>query len=114
MTRTAGDGGRPPTWSEDDASQSDEAFGNFMARLEQLSITGFPDPPSRDEITGVVRVDYYDTAGDELGFMELYRTTPSSPDDVVSYHVLTERTRMLAGAVRTLAERVDQDLIDIF
>ena len=89
--------------------EADAMFASFMERVDQLAIEGFDEPVSVFELERLVRVDYVGEGGEALGFLELLRG-PSTG----SYYLVSERTRVAARAISLLAERVEQDLPNIF
>ena len=117
---TAGDGDQARTmtrlasgeWTADpDGDVPDAGFGNFMQRVDQLAIAGYESSPAPDALRAVVRAEYFDEDGDALGFVELFRDDAAERDP---YYLRSERTRILAGAVTALAERVAEGLGEVF
>ena len=97
-------------WTEPGGDAPDAAFANFMDRVDQLAIGGYgarPGPATRV----LLRVEYLDAEGELLGFVELTRDDASERDP---YHIRSETTRIVARAVTSLAERVEQGLGEIF
>jgi len=110
MTRTGGSAGQAAVWTEpDDPGQPDLTFANFMERLGQLSIAGFDDEVSERSLDRLLRVDYTGRDGEALGFVELFRNVEGG-----AYFLRSERTRVPARTVQVFAERVEQDLSQIF
>jgi hypothetical protein len=110
MERSGGDAGAPGVWHPPDAPQrSDQTFANFMERVAQLAISGFETEVPPDSLELILRVEYADEDTEPLGFVELFRHLGSG-----EYYLSSERTRMVANAVGLLAERVEQDLPQIF
>ena len=98
-------------WTEADGGDPDTGFANFMQRVDQLAIAGYGDAPAPVTLRPLLRVEYLDDDGVSLGFTELVRDEGAERDP---YYVRSERTRVLARAVTTLAERVEQGLGEIF
>ena len=116
----AGTGGEPRTmargeageWTGPDSAEPDAGFANLMDRVGQLAIAGYGvDPSSLGNLMPLLRVDYVDAEGSPLGFMELFRDVGAERDP---YYIRSERTRVVARAVTTLAERVEQGLGEAF
>ena len=99
------------SWTPVDGGQPDEAFANFMQRVGQLAIGGYGADPAPGTLRPLLRVDYMDAEGATLGFVELLRDDSAESDP---YLIRSERTRILAHAVSTLSERVEQGLGDVF
>lgn len=115
-----GTGGEPRTmargeageWTGPESAEPDAGFANLMERIGQLAIAGYGvDPSSLGSPLPLLRVDYIDAEGSTLGFMELFRDAGAERDP---YYIRSERTRVLARAVTTLAERVEQGLGEAF
>ena len=98
-------------WTEVGGSVTDAAFANFMQRVDQLAIGGYGAEPSPAGTRSLLRVDYLDEAGEEVGFVELFHDELSERDP---YYIRSETTRIVAYAVTSLAERVEQGLGEIF
>ena len=116
----AGAGGEPRTmargesgdWTGPESAEPDAGFANLMERVGQLAIAGYGvDPSSLGNPVPLLRVDYLDAEGSALGFVELLRDVGAERDP---YYIRSERTRVLAEAVTTLAERVEQGLGEAF
>ena len=99
------------SWTPVGGGQPDEAFANFMQRVGQLAIGGYGADPAPGTLRPLLRVDYLDAEGATLGFVELLRDDSAESDP---YLIRSERTRILAHAVSTLSERVEQGLGDVF
>ncbi len=97
-------------WTEVGGDVPDVAFANFMQRVDQLAIGGY-GAEHGPVGTPLLRVDYLDDAGEELGFAELFHNELSERDP---YYIRSETTRIAAYAVTSLAERVEQGLGEIF
>lgn len=98
-------------WTPPDSEAPDAAFANFMQRVDQLAISGYEDPPPPGALPVLLRMDYLDENGDPIGFLEVFRDAAAERDP---YYLRTERTRILAGAVTALAERVAEALGEVF
>lgn len=116
----AGTGGEPRTmargeageWTGPESAEPDAGFANLMERVGQLAIAGYGvDPSALGSPIPLLRVDYIDEEGSTLGFVELFRDAGAERDP---YYIRSERTRVLARAVTTLAERVEQGLGEAF
>lgn len=87
--------------------QNDETVGNWMTKLDRLRPTEYvATPPEQREV--VVRVEFTTRSGDS-GFRELVKGPPGSsgkPD----YFLVTERTRLHAKVLLSIAEQVEQDV----
>ena len=99
------------SWTPVDGGQPDEAFANFMQRVGELAIGGYGIDPVPATLRPLLRVDYQDAEGASLGFLELLRDDAAETNPFL---LRSERTRVLASAVASLAERVEQGLGDVF
>ena len=106
MART-GDG----EWTEVDGDVPDAAFANFMQRVDQLAIGGYGAEPDPVSTQSLLRVDYLDDTGEQLGFVELLHDDMAEQDP---YFIRSETTRIVAFAVTSLAERVREGLGEVF
>lgn len=101
-------------WSAPDApGEADQTFANFMARLDQLSVSDYTPDLAPDDLDFLLRADYQDADGEALGYLELFRM-PGSGEGPARYFVRTERTRVLGEVFSTLGERVEEDLAQVF
>jgi len=99
-------------WTGPESTEPDAGFANLMERIGQLAIAGYGvDPSSLGNPIPLLRVDYIDAEGSALGFVELFRDASAERD---GYYIRSERTRVVAHAVTTLAERVEQGLGEAF
>lgn len=98
-------------WAAAEGEAPDAGFGNFMQRVDQLAIAGYDSLPPASRLRSLLRVEYFDEDGDVLGFVELFRDDSAERDP---YYLKSERTRILAGAVTALAERVAEGLGEAF
>jgi hypothetical protein len=100
----------PAVWtSVDEPDEADQTFANFMERVGQLAIQGFDAQPDPESLERLVRIEYSGEDGEALGFLELFRGSLPGV-----YYLSSERTRVPAGAIALLAQRVEQDLSTIF
>lgn len=97
-------------WTAVDDETPDEGFANFMERVDQLAIGGYGAEPAMTA-RPLLRVDYLDDSGEPLGFVELFHDDAAERDP---YYIRSETTRIVAFAVTSLAERVEQGLGDVF
>jgi hypothetical protein len=80
-----------------------------MERVGQLAIAGFEDQVPVESLERLLRVEYAGSEDESLGFLELFRLPESG-----SYYLRSERTRVPARTIQAFAERVEQDLSQIF
>ncbi len=106
MARTEAGG-----WTDPDTGTPDAAFANFMQRVDQLAIGGYGADPDPARTRPVVRVDFLDGSGETLGFVELLHDAEAGRDP---WYIRSETTRIVAFAVNSLAERVEQGLAEVF
>ena len=111
MVRRPSEIGDPAVWYPlGSPEQPDLTFANFMERVGQISIEGFGEEVSAESLIELMRVEYFDENDEPIGFLELY-TESREPGG--NYYVFSERTKVLAGAIRSLAETVARDLENI-
>lgn len=112
MQRVSSGAGAPAAWAPPESPERpDPEFADFMERVSQLAIDGFPPPMDADALEAILRVDYLDERGEPLGFLVLYRDHADPGGDL---YLLSERTHVVARAVRLLAERVEQEVPGLF
>ena len=112
MVRQPSEIGDPATWYPLGLpEQPDLTFANFMQRIGQVSIEGFGKEVPVDSLVELMRIEYFDEDDEEIGFLELYTESEESGED---YYLLSERTKILAKAVKSIAEMIALDLTDIF
>ena len=110
MVRSGGATEAATAWSDPAGSRGpDLTFGNFMERVDQVAIAGFEDEVTVASLERVLRVEYVGSEDEPLGFLELFRR-PEGGD----YYLRSERTRVPARTIQAFAERVEQDLSQIF
>ena len=111
MVRQRTEIGDPAVWHPlGSPGQADLTFANFMERVGQISIEGFGEEVSAESLIELMRVEYFDEDDEPIGFLELYTESRESGGN---YYVFSERTKVLAGAIRSLAETVARDLENI-
>lgn len=98
-------------WTAVDGDIPDPAFANFMQRVDQLAIGGYGAEPGPLSTQSLLRVDYLDAAGEQLGFVEIFHDDLAEQDP---YFIRSETTRIVAFAVTSLAERVREGLGEVF
>ena len=98
-------------WTDVGGDVPDAAFANFMQRVDQLAIGGYGAEPGPMSTRSLLRVDYLDDAGEQLGFVELFHDNLAEQDP---YFIRSETTRIVAYAVTSLAERVREGLGEVF
>lgn len=106
MVRTESD-----DWMEPGSDVPDVSFGNFMERVNEMAIEGYDNPPARERLRQVLRMDYLGDDGDVLGFLELFRDDSAERN---AYYLRSESTRIVARAHSVMAERLEQAVGDIF
>ena len=115
--------GKKTTWSWSDTPDKDDlTIANFLDRAGKLKPVRYDTEVDVATLDKIATVKYQGEKGD-LGFMEVYRQLPKNQKDDpknpskvkrTEYFVKTERTRSLGKASRMSAERVDQDLVELF
>ena len=114
MARRPGAEAAASAWVSSDApDEPDQAFENFMNHVRALAFSSFESTASLDTMELLVRIDYRGEAQALMGFMTVHRVATAEPD-IWDYFFHTEATRIPARAHRSLAERVDRDLADVF
>ena len=112
MVRQPAEIGDPATWYPlGSPGQSDLTFANFMERVGQVSIEGFGKEVSVGLMVELMRIEYFDEDDEEIGFLELYTESDNSGEH---YYIVSERTKILAEAVKSFVEMVALDLTEIF
>ncbi len=101
-------------WSSPDTpGDGDQTFANFMERVQQLSVLTYDVGLDVDTLQLVVRIDFTGESEAPIGFLEMFRA-PADDQGVSEFYLRSEATRVAARASRSFAERVAQDLADIF
>lgn len=86
---------------------ADETLGNWMAKVDRLRPTEYPQTPPDPRET-VVRIDYAGSGG-PLGYLEVVRG-PAADTGKPQYFVVTERTRLHGKVTGSVGEQVEQDV----
>ncbi len=95
-------------WAAEAAKETpDETLGNWMAKVDRLRPTEFPQAAPEPRET-VVRIDYAGSGG-PLGYVEVVRG-PAADSGKPQYFVLTERTRLHGKVTGSVGEQVEQDI----
>lgn len=97
----------------DEPDRTDATFVNFMGRVETLRVLDYHPELDADSLELLARLEYLDDDGDQLGVLEFYRRNGSAEEDT-AYYLRTERTRILARVNVPVAERVAEDLEQLF
>ncbi len=98
------------SWREDGAGGPDPVLDGLMQRVGQLAIGGFDVPSGAAASTPFLRVDYFGPDDEPIGFVELLR---GSVTDSAAFYLRSETTRVLARAVASLAQRVEQGVEEL-
>ncbi len=89
---------------------ADETLGNWMAKVDRLRPTEYPQT-APDPRETVVRIDYAGSGG-PLGYLEVVRG-PAADTGKPQYFVVTERTRLHGKVTGSAGEQVEQDIATI-
>ncbi len=100
----------------------DPSLGSFLDRLQKLKPTKYEPSLDASSLVHIATLRYRDKNEKSLGYLELYRQLASAqepsekPGAVLQtqYYIKTERTRVLGKVGRLGADRVDQDLVELF
>lgn len=100
-------------WVEAEQPEStSKTVTNWMRQLERLRALAYPGPEdefSGDGGTSVVRVEYKDEQGSDLGFVELVKATTAPPE----FFGRSEATGSWVRLSRTVGEQLESDLDSI-
>lgn len=117
-------GGHKVSWADARTpDQSDLSFANFLSQIERLRPLEYDPKLDAGSLTRVLTIRYHDKSGKVIGTFDLYKkaapVTPElNPSDAaknqVEYYVHTELTRVLGKVSRMAADRVAEDLPQIF
>lgn len=100
-------------WVEAERPESEsKTVTNWMRQLERLRALAYPGPEdefSGDGGTTVVRIEYKDEQGSDLGFVELVKATSAPPE----FFGRSEATGAWVRLSRTVGEQLESDLDSI-
>ena len=105
--------------------ETDVTFGNFLTQIERLRPVEYDPSLEASSLTKVLTLRYTNEGGQSMGTFELYRKDPSvtpelqpsedtKKDNQADYYVKTELTRVFGKVGRMSAERVTEDLPQLF
>ena len=134
ITTTAGDkvlvknsvkdeGGTHVVWEYEEApGTSEAALSSFVDRVKKLKPTSYDPALEPTSLVHIATLRYRDSGKASLGYLELYRHLPEAQEapkrpgalQQTQYFIKTERTRVLGKVGRLDADRVDQDLVELF
>ncbi len=134
ITTTAGDkvlvknsvedeGGEHIVWEYEEApGTSEAALASFVDRVKKLKPTSYDPALEPTSLVHIATLRYRDSGKASLGYLELYRQLPEAQEppkrpgalQQTQYFIKTERTRVLGKVGRLDADRVDQDLVELF
>jgi hypothetical protein len=102
-------------WSRPESPDTkDETASNWMTKVDRLRVTNYvealePAPKPEEQ---VVRVEYYNDRGKQLGFLDIVRR-PAEGKERPEYVAKSERSRWHATVLRSTAEQIEQDLASV-
>lgn len=98
-------------WTPADSDRPDDGFANFIEQLDRLWVSRYVTDLPSDKLDAIVRVDYFNSRGTAIGFLELMREPgPETP----TYFMRTGRTIVFGEVFAPQAERVEQDVAALF
>ncbi len=97
--------------SPDEASQT---LANFLGRVESLRPRSYATDVDKAALDHLLALRYLGEDGEVLGELELYRDDAAADGGEAAYYVWSERTRVLGVVSPLAAERVDQDVEQVF
>ena len=117
-------GGHKVSWADAKTpDQSDLSFANFLSQIERLRPLEYDPKLDASSMTKVLTIRYHDKSGKVIGTFELYKKAPQvtpelAPSDAgksqTEYYVHTELTRVLGKVSAMAADRVADDLPQLF
>ncbi|HKE20471.1 MAG TPA: hypothetical protein VKB80_36610 [Kofleriaceae bacterium] len=119
-------GGTIAGWADKQKpGEADMTFGNFLSQVERLKPTEYDQTIDLSKLTKVMTLRYKNSDGKAIGTFELYRkeaaVTPelepsdeSKKENQPEYFVKTELTRVAGKLNRMSAERVTDDIPELF
>ncbi len=134
ITTTAGDKVLVKRWVQDEDGKhvvweyeetpgtSEASLASFIERVAKLKPTRYEPTLEPSSLVHISTMRYRDASGTSLGYLELYRQPVSAQElpkrpgarQQTQYFIKTERTRVLGKVGRLDADRVDQDLVELF
>lgn len=111
---TSGAQPQQPVWSPAGSDRPDPAFGSFMEQVNQLWIAQYVADAPADNLEMVLRIDYHDDRGNDIGFLELFRSPATDDDGQPTYLMRTGRTIVFGEIYLQLGERLEQDIESLF
>jgi hypothetical protein len=96
--------------------EASQTLANFLGRVESLAPRSYTLEFEKADLEHLLTLRYRGEGGAHLGTLKLYRDdAPADGDgDGPAYYVWSERTRVLGVVSALAAERVDQDLEQVF
>jgi hypothetical protein len=107
MLRRTIDSPPRPVWLPSEGEQHDVAFGILMDQFEQLWVVRYAPEVSEMSLEPVVRVEYTDARGGDLGFLEIMRTRGTAEP---AYYMRTPRTIVFGEIYAPQAGRIEADV----
>lgn len=122
-------GKKKTQWADkDEPLKADLTLANFLDRVDKLKPSQYMPEQDPASMMKVATLNYKDKSGKDLGYLELYRKEPAEEEegdfDAVNpkpkqkpqpeYFIKTARTRVLGKVSKLSAERVHQDLAEMF
>jgi hypothetical protein len=123
--------GKQTTWADkSDPTKPDLTLANFLDRVDKLKPSEYVTDEDATKLDKIATIQYRDYASKNLGYLELYRKEAAEVDDEEDgvtadpkrpkpapqpeYFIKTARTRVLGKVSKLSAERVHQDLAEMF
>lgn len=100
----------PPrsVWVFPGEDRQDVAFGIFMNQLDQLWVTKYTPNVQESELEPILRADYLDERGRDIGYLQLFRARGANGETV--YYMKTPRTVVIGEIYAPQGQRVEQDV----
>ncbi len=117
--------GKRTTWAEvKSPNKPDQTMKLLIDQLKRLRPSEYPTGLVETELTPIVQIEYHGDNNAPLGHLHLFKkilpvTPPAdakrpAPKPKAKYYLRTEYTRVLGEVRRASAERIEQDLGQIF
>jgi hypothetical protein len=114
--------------SKDKGGQADLSISNFLSQVDRLKPTEYDPAIDESSLEKVLTIKYRSSGGKVIGQFELFKKTQVTPeikppegeskdkaaDSKVEYYVKTDLTRIPGKASKMAAERVEQDIPQLF